>query len=77
MKVITIRIDEVQYSEIKRLVESGEFKNISDVIRAAIAEFVRSRKLRWKNREELRKYLAKKGKYRPSGEIIELVRKEE
>ena len=53
------------------------FKNISGVVRTDIAKFIRSRKLRWKNREELRKYLTKEGKYRPSGEIIELVRKEE
>ena len=77
MRVITVRLDERQYEELKKLVESGDFDSISDVIRFALMEFIRKRKLRWRTREELRDYLARKGKrFVESGKIIEDVRGE-
>ena len=78
MRVITVRLDDRQYEELKKLVESGDFNSISDVIRFALMEFIRKRKLKWSTREELREYLARKGKkFIESGKIIEDVRRED
>ncbi len=78
MKVITVRLEERQYMELKKFVESGDFRSISDVIRFALTEFISRRKLRWRSREELRKYLARKRKkFVASGRIIEDVRRED
>ena len=78
IRIVTVRLREHQYMELKRLVESGDFKSISDVIRFALTEFISRRKLRWRSREELRKYLARKRKkFVASGRIIEDVRRED
>jgi len=47
MRVITVRLSERQYAELKRLVESGEFRSISDVVGLALVESISKRKLRW------------------------------
>ena len=78
MTIITVRIEESYYNEILKLVKSGEFKSISEVVRQAIIEFLKRRRYPWKNRKELREYLkSKKRRFKPSGEIIEEVRREE
>ncbi|HEU12476.1 MAG: ribbon-helix-helix protein, CopG family [Thermoplasmata archaeon] len=40
---ITIRISGDAYKKLDELVKKGEFKNMSEVIRAAIQEFIKSR----------------------------------
>ena len=40
---ITIRISGEAYKKLEELLKSGEFKNMSEVIRAAIQEFIKSR----------------------------------
>ena len=78
VRVITARIDDSHYNELKELVKSGEFDSISSIIRAAILDFLRKRRLRWRSRKELRDYLlSKRKKFRASGEIIEEIRREE
>lgn len=78
MKKITVRIDELHYNELEELVRSGEFDSVSGAIRAAIIDFLRRRRLKWKSREELREYLLSKRKeFRVSGEVIEEIQKEE
>jgi len=78
MTIITIRIEESYYNEILKLVKSGEFKSISEVVRQAIIEFLKRRRYPWRDRRELREYLkTKKKKFKPSGEIIEEIRGEE
>jgi len=78
IRIVTVRLREHQYMELKRLVESGDFKSISDVIRFALAEFISRRKLRWRDRKELRSYLADRGKgFMASGRVIEEVRRED
>lgn len=78
MKKITVRIDELHYNELEELVRSGEFDSVSGAIRAAIIDFLRRRRLKWKSRKELREYLSSKRKeFKVSGEIIEEIRKEE
>lgn len=78
MRVVTVRLDDTQYEELKKLVKSGAFSSISDVIRIAVSEFISKKKLRWQTREELRNYLARKNKrFIESGRIIDEVRREE
>lgn len=78
MRVVTVRLDDTQYEELKKLVKSGAFNSISDVIRIAVSEFISKKKLRWRTREELRNYLAEKNKrFIESGGIIDEVRREE
>lgn len=78
MPVITVRVTDSVYEELVRLVKSGEFRSISDVVRVAISEFLSRRRYPWRSRRELREYLALSGRtFRPSGEIIDLVREEE
>ena len=78
MRVITIRLDDRLYEEIKSLVNSGRFRSISDVVRLAITEFISKRKIRWRTREELRRYLASKcSRFIPSGKLVEEIRREE
>ena len=78
MKVMTVRLDDRLYEKIRSLVKSGEFKSVSDVVRIAVVEFLSRRKLRWRDRRELREYLSgKKKEFVSSGKIIEDVRREE
>ena len=75
-KTVSVRIDEKLLVEAIKLVKSGKFRSLSDLIREALRSFIFSEMYPWKDRGELRSYL-KKRKFVESGKVIDSIREEE
>ena len=56
METISTKIDSTTKKALDKLIEQGEYSSISEVLRIAILEFLKTKNLRWQSRKDMRTY---------------------
>jgi len=69
METISTKIDPTTKKALDKLIDQGEYGNVSEVLRIALLEFLKAKNVRWQSRKEMRSHFKDRSKI-PCEEIL-------